>query len=203
MEISEEILTMKANLTCCRLTFSLAAPERLAPIKALTSALSESKVEDVVEVILQSIPYSGFPGAVEILGHIEVSSLETVQRITLSPPRNIFQEVYGAASDKVRDSLRQRHPDLESWILNFAYGTVMPSSSWETRDLEKLAISSLLGQMRMTPFHSHLRGALRCGCTVQELQELLEGLNDIAHPDALKKAFELLSTESKKSQNSD
>ena len=55
-------------LPCCRLSFALAAPERLDPRGALEKVLECCEVAEVEEMILQSIPYSGFPAAVVALG---------------------------------------------------------------------------------------------------------------------------------------
>lgn len=180
---------------CCRLTFSLAAPERLDPHRALKQALRTTTAEEVTEVILQSVPYSGFPAAVEALGRLRDLAPESPRQNRDPHSRDVFGEVYGAASEKVSDQLSHRHPDLKEWILEFAYGTVMGSGPLPTLDLELLAISSLLAQSRMTPFHSHLRGALRCGATEAELTRLLNDLEDVAHPESLTKARKLLQAE--------
>ena len=188
-------MVQKLHTDCCRLTFSLAAPERLSPLQALKRALENTETEKVAEVILQSIPYSGFPAAVEALGWLRDLDPDSTIEAREDQSRNVFEEVYGGASEKVADQLHRRHPDLKEWILGFAYGTVMGSGSLSSVELEILAVSSLLAQSRMTPFHSHLRGALRCGATRDDLTELLENLEDIAHPDSLSKARELLRNE--------
>ena len=188
-------MTPNFHRDCCRLTFSLAAPERLNPHSALKQALASSNALIVAETILQSIPYSGFPGAVEALSWLRKEAPEARPRSPHSQSREIFQEIYGAAQEKVTLQLRQGHPDLEKWIRNFAYETVMKSSPWETVYLEYLAISSLLGQSRMTPFHSHLRGALRCGATETEIAEILDHLKDVAHPESWEKAQNILKRE--------
>ena len=188
-------MVQKRHTDCCRLTFSLAAPERLSPRQALKRALENTETEKVTEVILQSIPYSGFPAAVEALGWLRDLSPDSAIEAREDQSRNVFEEVYGGASEKVADQLHRRQPDLKEWILGFAYGTVMGSGSLSSVELEILAVSSLLAQSRMTPFHSHLRGALRCGATKGDLSDLLKDLEDIAHPESLGKARELLRNE--------
>lgn len=188
-------MTQKFHRDCCRLTFSLAAPERLDPRIALNQALATSEERIVLETILQSIPYSGFPGAVEALSWLREDIPDKGPRDPHSPARDVFEEVYGVAQEKVTLQLRRGHPDLEKWIRGFAYETVMKSSPWETVYLEYLAISSLLGQSRMTPFHSHLRGALRCGATQTELAGILDHLKDVAQPESWEKAQNILKLE--------
>ena len=188
-------MVQKLHTDCCRLTFSLAAPERLSPLQALKRALENTETEKVAEVILQSIPYSGFPAAVEALGWLRDLAPESTVEAREDQSRNVFEEVYGGASEKVADQLHRHHPDLKEWILDFAYGTVMGSGPLSSVELEILAVSSLLAQSRMTPFHSHLRGALRCGATKGDLSDLLKDLEDIAQPESLGKARELLRAE--------
>ncbi len=187
------------DFECCRLTFSLAAPHRLSPRSALNKALETSSPQVVAETILQSIPYSGFPAAVEALGWLRESIPETDEmELRTASSRDIFLEIYGDSADKVRSELSFRHADLEEWIREFAYGTVMATCPWDTSELEFLAISSLLAQARMTPFHSHLRGALSCGAIPEKLHDLLDHLQDVAQPEALDTARKLLTKESRR-----
>ena len=188
---------MSTNLhrEACRLAFSLASPERLDPRITLASTLQHMDPESVAEVILQSIPYSGFPAAVEALGWLRQQAPESTPDLRQKHSRDVFREVYGNAADKVGDQLASRHPDLQKWIQEFAYGTVMASGSLSTVEMELLAVSSLLAQSRMTPFHSHLRGAIRCGAQEAQLYQLLTDLEDVAHPDSLQTARDLLQKE--------
>lgn len=184
-------------LPCCRLSFALAAPERLSPESALNAALEHCQAQEVEEAILQSIPYSGFPAAVEALGWLRRKHPVTNSR-TASSSRleGFFDQIYGEAADKVRSSLDQRHPALAEWIEQFAYRTVMESSSLEASQIEALAVASLIGQGRMKPLHSHLRGALRTGLKVTDLEKLLESLEPVAHRQVLDETRELLLRES-------
>ncbi|MBT5739339.1 MAG: carboxymuconolactone decarboxylase family protein [Planctomycetes bacterium] len=182
------------NLSCCHLSFALAAPERLAVETALSQSLQQHTAEEVEETILQSIPYSGFPAAVEALGWLrERFPTASSQRPTSSArTTGLFDSVYGTARERVLESLRKRHPDLETWIEQFAYRTVMDSSWLDAAQIESLAVASLIGQGRMSPLHSHLRGALRTGVKASELKELLDSLEPLAHPEVLEASRELL-----------
>ncbi|MDE0960328.1 MAG: carboxymuconolactone decarboxylase family protein [Planctomycetota bacterium] len=190
-------------LNCCRLSFALAAPERLDPRSALDKALEwaveHNALFSVEQAILLSIPYSGFPAAVETLGWLRQKHPQAQpppEPVPDSATESIFQQVYGDGEPKVRASLRHRHPDLEAWIIDFAYGTVMSSSSLPTATIEALAVSSLIAQGRMTPLHSHLRGALRSGLAPQSIVTLLDSLQDVALPRVLQEARQLLQKES-------
>jgi len=65
-------------------------------------------------------------------------------------------------------------------------------SSWlDAAQIESLAVASLIGQGRMSPLHSHLRGALRTGVKASELKELLDSLEPLAHPEVLEASREI------------
>ena len=175
------------------ISLSLATCDRALLDRALNRCEADPKIEgrEVTETILQSIPYSGFPGAVEALGvwrsrrpgdpaGVPASAPSPSSSTSASSPgdtgEQIFRVIYRDAADAVRAELRRRHPELEVWILEFAYGRVMGRGVLELKDLEALAVASLLGQRRRTPLHSHLRGALRAGWSRKDLATLmLEG----------------------------
>ena len=69
-------------------------------------------------------------------------------------------------------------------------------SSWLSSDaIEALAVSSLIGQARLRPLHSHLRGALRTGHTRKSLTLLLDSLQKVADPEVLRAAAKMLERE--------
>jgi len=183
-------------LPCCRLSFALAAPERLDPRSALEKVLERCDLAEVEETILQSIPYSGFPAAVEALGWLREQHPDGASRLAAQEHEDsFFAQVYGEGEAKVRASLQDRHPDLERWIIDFAYGTVMESSWFSSATIEALAVASLIGQGRLRPLHSHLRGALRTGHTQATLSSLLEALQDVADAEVLRAATKMLERE--------
>jgi alkylhydroperoxidase/carboxymuconolactone decarboxylase family protein YurZ len=184
-------------LPCCQLSFALAAPERLDPRIALERALGRCPLAEVEETILQSIPYSGFPAAVESLGWLRElhPDADSYPRNATKQPESFFQKIYGESEKKIRSSLRDRHEDLERWIIEFAYGTVMESSWLSSDAIEALAVSSLIGQARLRPLHSHLRGALRTGHTRKSLTLLLDSLQKVAHPEVLRAAAKMIERE--------
>ncbi len=176
------------------LAIAQARPQALRDALARCQAHCALSNLDVEEAILQGIPYSGFPGAVEALGLWHdllegkgTSVASTAPRSAPTRPapnaegnrtegKKIFAEIYGELEGRVRAQLRRRHPVLEQWILEFAYTTVMGRGVLPLAVLEGLAVASLLGQRRRTPLHSHLRGALRNGWKLEQLSALLDEL---------------------------
>ncbi len=148
---------------------------------AIEEALSQGlAVEIVEEAILQGIPYSGFPGAVEALASLRRLTGSTAndgahsRELDPEDPPTSFQTVYGTQVDAVRASLSAFHPQLERWILTFAYGDVMGRGVLPFSLVEGLAVASLIGQRRRTPLHSHLRGALHAGWSKGQLRSWLQ-----------------------------
>ncbi|MCA8961956.1 MAG: carboxymuconolactone decarboxylase family protein [Planctomycetes bacterium] len=178
-------MTSERIAALCRVAWAIGRRDSTRLDAALDAcAASESRCH-VVEAILQGIPYSGFPSAIEALGRwsdreraggfaadrpVEVEGSDS-ERVTRG--RQIFEAVYGRLTDRVLSTLRSRHPDLERWILGFAYGRVMGRGHLELADLEALGVASLLGQGLLAPLHSHLRGAHRMGWSKEDLRNLV------------------------------
>ena len=156
--------------------------------------------EHVAEAILQGIPYSGFPGAGEALAlwreRREAGPGSALEDTSRAAGERIFAQVYGDVSDRVRSQLRRRHPQLEQWILEFAYGSVMGRGILDLAEVEALGVASLLAQERRSPLRSHLRGALRTGWSEAQLDDLLGRLQAWCDPDILMFARETIGRQS-------
>ena len=161
----------------------------------------------IAEAILQGIPYSGFPGAVEALGSLRSIARSSSEEPDSRRPRGeenpgandetppAFTAVYREGASAVRAALRERHPALERWIIEFAYGEVMGRDEFGMFELEGLAVASLIAQRRTTPLHSHLRGALRNGWSSENLNALVETLATDGDPATIAFAREIIARE--------
>lgn len=183
----------------CKVALAVGRSDPQALRRALVACQSHPALPlgDVEEALLQGIPFSGFPGAVEALGAWRalgggVSTVEETPPPTATHGAAVFERVYGEVAPRVRLELAQRHPLLERWIIEFAYGRVMGRARFELALVEALGIASLLGQGRLAPLHSHLRGALRTGWSARELSSLLDALAEAAPAPALQEARRFL-----------
>ncbi len=179
----------------CRVSLAVGAarPADLESALKLCQQSQQVTHSDVEECLLQGIPYSGFPGAGEgfsLWSQLQSETSTAPGASPSSPPPQvpltgeaIFDSVYGSVSASVQDILRQQHPQLHRWVLDFAYGEVMGRGIFPLHELEALGVASLLGQKRRTQLHSHLRGALRCGWEPRPLKRLLESLSRWSDPD--------------------
>ena len=173
-------ITAEGHLALCRISLALTAPHRLALAVALKEAVATGGIsnQQMEETLLQSIPFSGFPGAVDGFSLLRSFAVASDSTRTAASSDDLFGRVYGADSERVSAELAAGHPQLERWVRDIAYGEVMGSSPLPLATLEALAVASLLGQGRLRPLCSHLRGALRSGWPVAELTQLLEALGE-------------------------
>ena len=84
------------------------------------------------------------------------------------------RDVYGRAYHKLLVSLRALHPALEDLVLVDAYGKVIgrPGLDLRRRELATVAAIAVLGTAQQ--LHSHLRGALNTGASVEQVEAVLE-----------------------------
>ncbi|MEM7167853.1 MAG: carboxymuconolactone decarboxylase family protein [Planctomycetota bacterium] len=196
----------------CRIALAVAQArsDRLDAALAVCASAPEISDRDVEEAILQGIPYAGFPGAVEALGAWRAlagaasseaesgPSIVSANATRRDQGAALFHEVYGDVDARVLGELRRRHEDLESWILEFAYGRVLCRPHLPLPLREALGVASLLAQGRRAPLHSHLRGALRCGLPQADLLALLDALADWCDDEVIDFARERVRNEPRK-----
>lgn len=176
-----------------RVAFAIARGE-VAPVR---SALEHCRTrldgtpaataDSVREAILQTVPYSGFPGAIEAFAMWDGLGLPSSRRA--SPSKSLdewraqgsdtFVAVYGSVASRVLEQLAAYDSRLRDWILSFAYGQVMAGGALPLVAIEAIGVASLIGQSsdgdaRAAPLRSHLRGALRAGWTNDELRDWLD-----------------------------
>ncbi|HEU0299216.1 MAG TPA: carboxymuconolactone decarboxylase family protein [Longimicrobium sp.] len=153
-----------------------------AAIRAeLEVAAHEADPRAVEEVLLQSHLFVGFPDALNAL-----AVWRQVSGRPASPPlaedaaewdargERVCAAVYGANYDKLRENVRALHPDFEGWMLAGGYGRVIgrPGLELKTRELCIAALLAVWDVPRQ--LHSHLRGSLNSGATVEEVDAAVE-----------------------------
>lgn len=84
--------------------------------------------------------------------------------------------VYGSNYERLRETVRQLHPDLDGWMITEGYGRTLsrPGLTLRQRELLMVAMCAVLDVPHQ--LHSHLRGALHAGATVAEVGEALEAV---------------------------
>jgi 4-carboxymuconolactone decarboxylase len=153
-------------------------------------AREEADARAVEEVILQAHLFIGFPDALNALATWrEVSALPAPAESDEDPAEwrargeRVCAEVYGANYARLRENVRGLHPDMDGWMVTGGYGRVIgrPGLDLKTREL---CIAALLAVWKVPrQLHSHLRGALNAGASVEEVDAAVEIACGFLEPD--------------------
>jgi 4-carboxymuconolactone decarboxylase len=152
------------------------------------------------EAALQAHLFGGFPRAVESfavldqaggLGVFEPAE-ELDEAAAAERGRELFERIYGAGTEALELALSARAGALSTWIAAHAYGRVLtrPGLGADRRELLAVACLAALGPERQLA--GHVRGALRCGATADELTGVLERVADLIEPERFASALRLV-----------
>jgi len=155
------------------------------------------------ELLLQSMLVVGYPLALVAFGvWREVRGSAATGRHAADPLTHedwqawadrgaaVCRDVYGRAYHKLLVSLRALHPALEDLVLVDAYGKVIgrPGLDLRRRELATVAAIAVLGTAQQ--LHSHLRGALNTGASVEQVEAVLELVGSRLDPELRRRAWE-------------
>ena len=148
---------------------------------ALADTLSHAReVAEVAEVLLQSYLFLGFP--------VSINGIAAWRRLTSRDPSGpekleypLWEErgyevcgaVYTGHYERLRESVRALHPDLEQWMVAEGYGKVLgrPGLALVTRELCIVATLAVTGASKQ--LYSHLLGALDVGALPEDVDTAL------------------------------
>ncbi|HEU4562819.1 MAG TPA: carboxymuconolactone decarboxylase family protein [Longimicrobium sp.] len=170
-----------ARLALVRVAAALGTRDADVVREALAAAAGVADATAVEEMILQSHLFVGFPDALNAL-----ATWRDVSGTSAPPPldetaaewetrgERVCAAVYGRNYLKLRDNVRRLHPDFEGWMVAGGYGRVIgrPGLDLGTRELCIAALLAVWNVPRQ--LHSHLRGALNTGASVQEVDQVVE-----------------------------
>ena len=132
------------------------------------------------ETLLQVHLFAGFPRTIEAFEHY-VEVVGTVESPASEEEDGgaaaglaLFERIYAAQAPDVRRHLADLHPALERWVTGHAYGRVLARPALSPRIRELLAVASLVALQCWKPLASHLRGAVRCGASSQEVRAAIQ-----------------------------
>ncbi len=172
-----------------RLSAALARREPVELREAMTGCAGAADPRAVEEVILQSYLFLGYPIALNAFAlWREVSGLQAGEGVRDSweawevRGREVCRTVYGGQYEGLRRNVRALHPDMERWMVAEGYGKVLgrPELELAQRELCIVGLLAVLGASRQ--LHSHLRGALNAGATVEEVEKALSVAGDFMSP---------------------
>lgn len=158
--------------------------------------------EAVREAILQIYLFDGFPTALEGMrlldaawpgapdpgeqGHVDQSA-EWLRR-----GDELHRQIYGELAPRVLANTEALSPELAHWMILEGYGKVLSRPGLELGARELAVVAVLAVKNRPRQLHSHLRGALRVGCSAIEIRALLDALEEIPGIGGLSAARSLL-----------
>ena len=159
---------------------ALAARDKTALTTAFEEAFETADRLQVEEVLLQSYLFLGFPAALNgmaawrrFTGDVTTDS-ETLDCEAWAERGNeVCGRVYAGQYQKLRETVRTLHSDLEQWMVVEGYGKVLgrPGLSLRTRELCIVASLAVVGAQKQ--LYSHLRGAVNVGAAIADVGEAL------------------------------
>lgn len=164
-----------------RVAAALGTRDAAAVRAALVDAAQAADATAVEEVILQSHLFVGFPDALnalaawrEVSGAPAPAPLGETAEVWVTRGERVCEAVYGRNYLKLRDNVRELHPDFEGWMVAGGYGRVIgrPGLDLATRELCIAALLAVWNVPRQ--LHSHLRGSLNAGAPVAEVDEAVD-----------------------------
>jgi 4-carboxymuconolactone decarboxylase len=169
---------------------------------ALSKAFSPA---ELVELILQSILFDGYPCALEgliLLKSILPEKFPTSELIEIYSPHNVqlwkdrgedlCRQIYGKNYQPLVDNVTSLSPTLKEWMLREGYGRVLarPTLPIDLREMGIIAILTVKNLPRQ--LQSHLIGAIRVGVPRSELETVIELCYPYSSPDCTSTAQKIL-----------
>lgn len=157
-------------------------------VRALRLAAPEGEPDRAWrETVLQAHVFAGFPRGVEAYGALDAAgglgALEPGEELAepedAARGKALFERIYADLSERVHATLESGHPDFARWIVGHAYGRVLtrPGLAADRRELLAVVALCAFGQERQLA--SHVRGAVRCGASVDDVRAALESVRDL------------------------
>jgi 4-carboxymuconolactone decarboxylase len=150
----------------------------------------------VDEVLLQSYLFAGFPrtlNAVKLWREVsgasapadDPSASTEYARLWASRGEMACQTVYGPVYETLRANVRALHPALDAWMVVEGYGKVLSRPQLSLVRRELCIVAACAAAEQEPQLHSHVRGALNCGATHDDLAHTLAALTDVIALDAM------------------
>jgi 4-carboxymuconolactone decarboxylase len=171
--------------------------------RVMGDAIGVAPVEAVDEVLLQSYLFAGFPRALnatrvwrDVSGEkAPVSDMyeaaqdaAELRRIGEQACRTVYGNKYGA----LREAVGRLHPALDAWMVSDGYGKVLSRPGITLVQRELCIVAACVASEQIPQLKSHLRGAMNCGATLDDLAQTMSALTDIVPREALSAAREEL-----------
>lgn len=153
---------------------------------------------EVREALLTLAPFCGFPRTLDavaearpLLGEAPAPEADG----TAWPARgaSFFDRVYGGDADRVRAGLASLDLDVARWIEEDAYGKALSRPGISASLRERIGVVLLAAQGLRNQLKGHVRGAMNCGASAEEVTAFLDAAAPFLPPAELAFAKETVS----------
>ena len=124
-------------------------------------------LEEIEEVLLQTLLFAGFPRTIESLKHLRKvypkSSLPKHVDDYQAAGEATSRIVYGKHHSRLKEVMDDLHPDLTRWMIEDGYGRVLSRPGLNLQERELSVVASLMASGMINQYRAHLRGAMLCG----------------------------------------
>ncbi len=201
--MDQDILFSDSMRALVRIAAAVAGAPLAFTRRVMVEAIDIAPVASVDEVLLQSYLFAGFPRALNATRvWREVSGVHAPSNDPATEPQDaaelrsngeqVCRAVYGHKYDALRQTVSRLHPALDSWMVTDGYGKVLSRPGLSLVQRELCIVGACAASEQIPQLKSHLRGALNCGATLEDLALTLSALTDIVPREALSAAREEL-----------
>jgi 4-carboxymuconolactone decarboxylase len=184
----------EAWLCLARLSGALAGRDQVGVRRELELAATLCEPDEVEEILLQSYLFLGYPAALSGLGAWrEVSGRDaslSYDEPAIDPGARgeaLCRKVYGANYDALRRNIAALHPSIDRWMVVEGYGRVLGRPAAKP-DLREACVVGLLAVLdAQAQLHSHLRGALAVGVSIEDVEEVLRAVEAFMSESAVER----------------
>ena len=164
--------------------------------RVMIEAVGVADTGGVEEVLLQSYLFAGFPRALnaartwrEVSGDKapEIDARQVAQSVPeLRQAGEVAcRTVYGRKYEVLRNTVAALHPALDAWMVADGYGKVLSRPGLTLVQRELCIVAACAASEQIPQLKSHLRGAMNCGATLDDLAQTLSALTDVVSREAL------------------
>ncbi|MES2358442.1 MAG: carboxymuconolactone decarboxylase family protein [Gemmatimonadota bacterium] len=201
--IEHEALFSDSMRALVRISAAVAGAPLAFTRRMMVEAVGVASPPAVDEVLLQSYLFAGFPRALNsmrIWREVSGDPAPAEDAATTPPLPDVYRlqgeeacrTVYGSKYDALRQKVGRLHPALDAWMVMDGYGKVLSRPGMTLVQRELCIVAACAASEQIPQLKSHLRGALNCGATPDDLALTLSALTDIVSREALAAAREEL-----------
>jgi len=141
--------------------------------------------EKLYECILQSYLFCGFPAAIESLKIFRQHYSDFSVRKSSYEPGKFKSDgkancklIYKKNYKKLIENMNFFSPDLKEWMIIEGYGKVLSRKRLTLLEREYINVIILCTRLYINQLHSHMKGCIHLGATVEDLTDLLMSIKD-------------------------